>query len=46
MGLPIKFKDYHRRRIIIVKNLKPQCTNAFKSENEPEIDTIQPEYII
>jgi hypothetical protein len=30
-GLPLKFKDYHKRRIVIVKNLQPQCTNAFKS---------------
>ena len=22
-GLPIKFRDYHRRRFIIVKNIKP-----------------------
>ena len=31
-GLPIKFRDYHRRRILIVKNIKPQCTEAFKNE--------------
>lgn len=31
VGLPIKFKDYHYRRFLIVKNLVPQCTNAFNT---------------
>lgn len=28
-GLPLEFKDNHRKRIIIVKNILPQCTDAF-----------------
>src|SRR6056300_1224464 len=31
-GLPIEFRDYPKRRVIIVKNVKPQCTNAFNSQ--------------
>jgi len=31
-GLPIEFRDYPKRRITIVKNLKPQCTNAFSAQ--------------
>jgi len=35
-GLPIKFRDYHRRRFNIVKNIKPQSTDAFKNDNGGE----------
>lgn len=48
-GLPIKFRDYHRRRVLIVKNLQPQCTTAFNNgaEIEPEIRTsAQQQYIV
>jgi len=28
-GFPIEFRDYPKRRILIVKNTQPQCTNVF-----------------
>lgn len=31
-GFPIEFRDYAKRRIIIVKNLQPQCTTAFQNQ--------------
>lgn len=31
-GFPIEFKNYPKRRIIIVNNIEPQCTLAFQNQ--------------
>ena len=31
-GFPVEFRNYLKRRIIIVNNLEPQCTQAFQSQ--------------
>ena len=40
-GFPLEFKDNHKQRFVIVKNIQPQCTDAFDDQIKNKPSSLQ-----